>query len=523
MKRLCLVLGDQLSTTLSSLQSLKPHDEVVMAEVYSEATYTRHHPQKIALIFSAMRHFASVLKSEGRKVHYVTLDDPNNTQRLPGEILRLSEQTGLSEWVITEPGEWRLKQAFMSPEMSGEGINIEMLEDDRFLVDHNTFREFLSGRKQPRMEHFYRRVRRATGLLMDDDGQPVGGKWNYDHDNRGKFKGGDIPPPIRFEIDEETAEVIALVKERFGDHFGDLEQLNWPVRREQALNVLERFIQERLPRFGELQDAMVSGQDTLFHSLLSSSLNIGLLNPLEVCQAVEQAYFSGHAPINAVEGFIRQIIGWREYVRGVYWAYMPQYSERDTLETDQPLPAFYWDDGLTDMKCVGEAIRNTRENAYAHHIQRLMVTGNLALLLGCRVQEVCDWYLAVYVDAFEWVELPNTLGMALFGDGGIMASKPYCSSGKYINRMSNYCKSCRYKVNETVGDEACPFNSLYWDFLARHRERFAQNSRMGLTLKHLDRMGTDRLNEVRQHAQNLRDRITQTGSERTPNSQGELF
>ena len=521
-RRICLILGDQLSEGLSSLRALSSHDEVLMAEVYAEATYVHHHPQKIALIFSAMRHFANELRARGVKVHYVRIDDPENTQALSTELLRHRDLLGLSDWLVTEPGEWRLRAELLEL-CERPDVNLTMLEDDRFVVSHAQFQSFLEGRKQPRMEHFYRQVRRATGLLMRDDGKPVGDQWNFDHDNRKRFTGPPPPPPPRFEPDEITREVIGLVARRFTSHFGDLEGFAWPVTRAEALRALDAFIEERLCRFGDFQDAMSRGQDALYHSLLSSSLNIGLLTPLEVCEAATRAYERGAAPLNAVEGFVRQIIGWREYVRGLYWAYMPEYAERDALQTDQPLPELYWDESRTDMLCLSEAIRNTRQNAYAHHIQRLMVTGNFALLLGARVSEVCAWYLAVYIDAFEWVELPNTLGMALFGDEGVMASKPYCASGKYINRMSDYCKSCRYQVSKTVGDDACPFNALYWDFLARHQEKLSSNPRMRLTLKHLERMEPDKLKAIRAHATALRERLAETGSERLTPAQAELF
>ena len=520
--KLCLILGDQLSAELPSLRALPPQGEILMAEVHAEASYVQHHPQKIALIFSAMRHFAAELRESGRTVHYITLDDPENTQSICAEMRRCSEYRGTRDWVVTEPGEWRLLEELRTLDSTSH-LDITLLEDDRFVTTHKEFADFLSGRKQPRMEHFYRRVRRATGVLMRADGKPVGDQWNFDHDNRKRFSGPLPPPPPIFEPDEITRTVLKLVASRFSAHFGDLEGFAWPVTRSEALRALSAFIDERLPRFGDLQDAMVRGQDTLYHSLLSASLNLGLLEPLEVCRAAERAYERGEAPLNAVEGFIRQIIGWREYVRGLYWAYMPDYANRDTLNTTHPLPAFYWDESRTDMLCVSEAVRNTRQNAYAHHIQRLMITGNFALLFGARVSEVCAWYLAVYIDAFEWVELPNTLGMALFGDDGVMASKPYCASGKYINRMSDYCKSCRYQVSQTIGDDACPFNGLYWDFLARHQERLSKNPRMRLTLKHLERMEPDQLRAIQEHADALRTRINETGSERSRATQAELF
>lgn len=521
MTRCCLILGDQLSTDLSALQILEPQDAVLMAEVWSEATYVNHHKQKIALIFSAMRHFRDVLRRSGRTVHYVALDDTDNTQDLITEIERTQHAHQFSGWVVTEPGEWRLKAA-LEALRARVSFPVEVLEDSRFFASHERFAAFLSGRKQPRMEHFYRAMRKETGLLMDGS-EPAGGQWNFDHDNRKKFSGGALPAPLTWPNDLITSEVKSLVELRFADHFGSLDHWYWPVTRDQALQALEYFISERLPLFGDFQDALVAEQDTLFHSLLSTSMHLGLLSPLEVCVAAEKAYREGQAPINAVEGFIRQILGWREYVRGLYWAYMPEYKKRNGLNADWPLPAFYWDEKLTDMRCLKEAVRNTREHAYAHHIQRLMVTGNFALISGCRVSDVTEWYLAVYADAFEWVELPNTLGMALFADDGLMGSKPYCASGKYIDRMSNYCKGCVYSVKSVDTADACPMNYLYWDFLATHRDVFSNNPRMAMVLKNLDRMDAEKLTRVRQLAEAFKAHVEATGSDRQPDTQGPLL
>jgi len=521
--RCCLVLGDQLSDSLSSLNLLEPEDVVLMAEVWSEASYVKHHKQKIALVFSAMRHFAEELTRSGRRVLYVELTNPENTHHLVSEVLRAQASHQFDAWVVTEPGEWRLKQEFesLATQLS---VPIEILPDDRFLCSHEEFEAFLKGRKQPRMEHFYRKIRQSTGLLMEGK-NPIGGQWNFDHDNRKALDNRQTPTPPSWPLDPMTEEVIELVNDRFSDHFGDLdsERFMWPVNRDQALLMLDHFINERLASFGDFQDAMVRGKDTLFHSLVSTSLNLGLLSPMEICRAAEDALHGGVAPINAVEGFIRQIIGWREYVRGLYWAYMPSYKERNSLDAQWPLPAFYWDETKTDMVCLSEAIRNTRENAYAHHIQRLMVTGNFALIAGCSIEQVCDWYLSVYADAYEWVELPNTLGMALFADDGVMASKPYCSSGKYIDRMSDYCKGCRYNVKETETENSCPFNYLYWDFLNRHRDRFSRNPRMAMILKNLDRFGDEKVRTIQTLASDFRARVQTCGGDALQSPQEQLL
>ncbi|MDB4021639.1 cryptochrome/photolyase family protein [Litorivicinus sp.] len=520
MVRCCLILGDQLSDNMSSLQSLAPDDVVLMVEVWSEATYVNHHKQKIALIFSAMRHFAAQLQESGREVNYIQLDDPENTQDFSGEIARWQAKREFSGWVVTEPGEWRLLEVFRNLKSTFE-VPFEILEDARFLASHKTFNLFLEGRKQPRMEHFYRKIRRQTGILMDD-GQPVGGQWNFDHENRKRFPGGLTPKAPQWISDEITSAVISLVKTRFANNFGSLDQFLWPVTKAQAEELLSHFIEHRLPKFGDYQDAMAMGNDTLFHSLISSSLNIGLLDPLVVCREAEAAFHRGDAPLNAVEGFIRQILGWREYVRGLYWAYMPEYKTRNQLGAMMPLPVFFWDETKTDMRCLSEAIRNTRENAYAHHIQRLMVTGNFALMCGLSVDAVTDWYLGVYVDAYEWVELPNTLGMALFADGGLMGSKPYCASGKYIDRMSDYCKGCRYSPKINTGPDACPMNYLYWDFLATHQDQLQNNPRMAMMLRNLDRMDPQKLSAMREDAQQFKMRIV-SGSEATSCSQEKLL
>lgn len=495
MSRLILVLGDQLSHGLSALRKAdRGSDVVVMAEVVEETEYVRHHPKKIALIFAAMRKFALELQSDGWDVRYAQLDDPNNAGSIVGELLRRMEETGASGVICTEPGEWRLIEA-----LKDAPVKTHVLTDDRFIASHAEFETWAEGRKALRMEYFYRDMRRKTGLLMEGD-KPAGDKWNYDHDNR-KAAPGDVSVegPLWFEPDAVVEDVLVLVEARFGVHFGDLRPFGFATTRAQALEALDYFVALALPRFGDYQDAMLEGHAFLYHAVLSPYLNIGLLGPLEVCQAVEKAWQKGDVPINAAEGFIRQIIGWREYVRGIYFLEGPEYPKRNVLEHKRALPAFYWG-GETKMNCVAHAVKQTKEQAYAHHIQRLMVTGNFALLAGVDPQEVHEWYLAVYIDAFEWVESPNTVGMSQFADGGVIASKPYVSSGAYINRMSDYCKGCVYKVSVKTGADACPFNLLYWHFLDRHRARFSNNARMGNMYRTWDRMDDDRRETVLQDA-----------------------
>ena len=485
--RLVLVLGDQLSAGLSALrEGDRERDTVVMAEVTEEARYVRHHPKKIALVFAAMRKFAQALERDGWRVAYTQLDDTENAGSIVGELLRRAGQTGASEVLCTEPGEWRLIN-----KLTHAPIKTTILGDDRFLASHAEFEAWAEGRKALRMEYFYREMRRKTGLLMDGD-KPVGGQWNFDHDNR-KPAPGDIAPegPLRFEPDNVTGDVLGLVEAQFDAHFGTLRPFWFATTRAQALEALEHFVEHALPSFGDFQDAMLRGEDFLFHAILSPYLNIGLLGPLEVCQAAEKAYESGAAPINAVEGFIRQIIGWREYVRGIYFLEGPEYAQRNGLNQTRDLPEMYWG-GETRMACMAAAVDQTAREAYAHHIQRLMVTGNFALLAGIDPSQVSQWYLEVYADAFEWVEAPNVVGMSQFADGGVIASKPYVSSGAYINRMSDYCKGCAYKVSQKTGEGACPFNTLYWHFLDRHRDRFSGNARMGNMYRTWDRMDAEK-------------------------------
>ena len=485
--RLVLVLGDQLTDALSALKAAdKATDVVVMAEVAEEATYVQHHPKKIAFIFAAMRKFAARLREDGWDVRYTQLDDTDNAGSISGELLRRAEDTGASEVIATQPGEWRLIEA-----LEDMPLKLKMKPDTRFVSTQAEFDKWAEGRKALRMEYFYRDMRRKTGLLMSG-GDPEGGKWNYDSENR-KPAPDDIAfsGPMQFTPDETVEEVLDLVEARFGNSFGTLRPFWFATDQGQARRALAHFITYALPRFGDFQDAMMNDNRFLYHALISPYLNVGLLDPMEVCKAAEDAYKDGHAPLNAVEGFIRQIIGWREYVRGIYFREGPDYPRRNALNHQRKLPAFFWT-GETEMNCLSKAITQTAEEAYAHHIQRLMVTGNFALLAGINPHEVHEWYLRVYIDAFEWVEAPNTVGMSQFADGGIIASKPYVSSGAYINRMSDYCKSCQYKVNDKTGEDACPFNLLYWHFLDRHSDRFSGNNRMKQIYANWKRMDEDR-------------------------------
>lgn len=491
MVRLVLVLGDQLTQDASALVAAdKEHDVVVMAEVAAETTYVQHHPKKIAFVLAAMRKFAWQLRHAGWTVVYTQLDDPANTGSIPSELLRHAQAHNVTEVIATEPGEFRLIAALRDCP-----LKVTMLEDTRFIASHAEFEHWATGRKQLRMEYFYRDMRRKTGLLMDGD-QPEGGKWNYDQDNR-KPASDDLflPDVLRHEPDAVTQDVLNLVAQRFGNHFGDIRPFWFATDAEGAQATLRYFCEDLLAGFGDYQDAMLAGHRFLYHSLISLYLNVGLLDPLQACRAAEAVYHAGRAPLNAVEGFIRQIIGWREYIRGIYFHEGPDYPSRNHLGHSRDLPGFYWG-APTKMRCMSKAVEQTQQDAYAHHIQRLMVTGNFALLAGVDPHQVHEWYLAVYADAYEWVESPNTVGMSQFADGGIVASKPYVSSGAYINKMSDYCSGCAYSVTRKTGAGACPFNLLYWHFLIRHEDTFANNPRMAQIYATWRRMKADRRETV---------------------------
>ncbi|MGP9821352.1 cryptochrome/photolyase family protein [Salinarimonas sp. NSM] len=509
MKTLRLLLGDQLTRAISSLTDLDADaDVVLMVEVAEEATYVRHHKQKIAFLFSAMRHFARELVQEGIAVDYVRLDDPENAGSFSGELARAVARHAPDRVVVTEPGEWRVLEA-MRDWREELAVPVEIREDNRFLATKAEFAAWAGEKKQLRMEFFYREMRRKTGLLMEGR-DPAGGQWNFDAENRKALpKGLRVPPRRRFEPDAITREVLDLVARRFGDHFGDLEPFGWAVTRADALDALRSFLGEALPTFGDYQDAMKTGEPFLFHAVLSPYLNAGLLTAEEVCRAAEREWREGRAPLNAVEGFVRQIIGWREYVRGLYWLKMPGYAQTNALAAGRPLPDLYWT-GETQMNCLAQCVGDTRRHAYAHHIQRLMVLGNFALLAGLAPAEVEEWYLVVYADAYEWVELPNVHGMILYADGGIMASKPYAASGAYIDRMSDYCRACIYDPKVKDGAGACPFNYLYWNFLIENEARLAGNPRVAMPYRTLAKMSAERRAAIRADAARFLGTLTST-------------
>lgn len=505
-KNLVLVFGDQLSLNLSALRaSDKNTSLVLMAELADETHYVPHHKKKIAFIFSAMRHFNQQLREAGWHTEYLQYGNQAGVDSFESLLTNAVERYEPERVYITEPNEYRLLELFKALDDSYPHL-LELLPDERFVCTKRRFVEWAEDRKQPRMEYFYREMRRETGLLMDGD-KPVGGKWNFDKENRkAASKSMRFPSPPRFEPDRISTEVLELIEETHGENFGELRPFWFAVTHEEAERAFTHFLEYALPQFGDYQDAMLQEERFLFHAVISMYLNAGLLDALDICKRVEQAYYRGDAPLNAVEGFIRQIIGWREYVRGIYWWQMPNYVENNHLEHERGLPDFYWH-GETDLNCLAQCISQTKQEAYAHHIQRLMVTGNFAMLVGVTPKEIHEWYLAVYADAYEWVELPNTLGMSQFADGGLLGSKPYAGGGNYINKMSDYCNHCRYDVKQKVGENACPLNYLYWHFIDRHERKLSSNMRMKFAYRTWQKMDASRKQEIRDCAASFLNKL----------------
>ena len=493
---LVLVLGDQLDPHSTALAAATRAGAVVlMIESAAEATHAWSHKQRIAVFLAAMRHHAAALRDAGWTVDYQALEAGHAS--LGAGLADAIRRHRPARVRMVEAGEWRV-QAMIESACAAAGVALQVHDDAHFYCRREDFARWARGRKQLVMEFFYRDMRKRFDVLMTGD-RPAGGEWNFDKSNRGSFGRngpGTVPAPRRFAPDEITTDVLREVEARFAAHPGSLEAFGWPVTPAQAEAALEDFVAQRLPLFGRYQDAMWQGEPWLYHAHLAAAMNLKLLDPRRAVAAALEAWRSGHAPLEAVEGFVRQVLGWREFIRGVYWLNMPGYAEGNHFAHHRPLPGFFWD-ADTELNCLKQCFGDTLANGYAHHIQRLMVIGNFALLAGLDPRAVCDWFLGIYVDAVEWVELPNTLGMALHADGGIVGTKPYVASGAYIKRMSNYCAGCRYDPGKRSGAGACPFNLLYWDFLARHREQLAANPRMGLALKNLERIGTEALAETR--------------------------
>ncbi len=508
-RNLIIVLGDQLDANAAALADADPgRDAVVMMEVDEEARYIPQHKLKIAFFLAAMRHFRDGLRGRGLEVLYSEMDDPANRGSFAAELARRVAEEGCERLIVTKPGDWRVEQALRQT-AARLGKPIEIRDDLHFIVQPQEFEAFAAGRRSLVMETFYRNVRTRLGALMDGEA-PVGGAWNLDAENRASFgrKGApEIAPPRSFPPDATTEGVIRLVRGRFSQSPGSLDCFDYPVSRDNALAALEDFVANRLTNFGRFQDAMARGRPYLYHARLSCVLNLHLLDPREAVASAEEAHGRGEAPLNSAEGFIRQIIGWREYVHGVYWREMPGYAERNALEADLPAPRFLWT-GETDMACVHAAVGQLIDHAYAHHIQRLMVLGLLNLLLGVNPYAVHRWHMSMFADAVDWVSLPNVLGMSQYGDGGLVGTKPYCASGNYIDKMSDYCRSCRYDPKLAEGESACPLTTLYWDFLARHKRRFTPNRRMTMQLRNLERKPAGELAAIRKRAEALKAEMT---------------
>ena len=502
-----LILGDQLNPRHSWFKVVSNDIVYTMMEVRQETDYVLHHAQKILAIFAAMRDFAAQLGSAGHRVTYLTIDDPANLPSLNANLDAVLASHRATAFEYQAPDEWRL-DAQLAAYGAALALPCQMVDSEHFLTARDEAAGIFKDRPQWLMEHFYRHMRSRHGVLMTGT-KPAGGQWNYDHDNRKPWAGLPAEPQDLRPLHDHSAlwaDIVAAGVASFGRP--NAARLPWPVNRAEALEQLDAFISDALPHFGDFQDAMSSHAERLSHSMLSFALNVKMLHPREVIDATEAAYRASHVPLAAAEGFIRQILGWREYVRGVYWQHMPGYTDHNVFEHTLPLPSWFWD-GKTGMRCLQHAIGQSLEQAHAHHIQRLMVIGNFALLAGLDTSQVHQWYLGVYIDAFEWVEAPNTIGMSQFADGGLLATKPYVSSAAYISRMSDYCKGCRYDKKLRLGPTACPFNALYWDFFERNRKRLGGNHRLGMVYRQLEKMDPADVAALQVHAADLRTRLDQ--------------
>lgn len=506
-KTLRLVLGDQLNGNHSWFANRSDNIIYIMMEIEPETTYVTHHIQKVAGFFAAMRRFAEELRESGHRCIYLKLDDDHNRQSFPDNLRHYIESEKIDRFEYMLPDEFRLDQ-LLEKFCRNLDIPCTAVDSEHFLTTRKTVAEFFQDKKTFVMEHFYRHMRREYNILMNGD-QPLGGRWNYDAENRRSLpKNVAVPEALSFGHD--LSEVVDMLKRMKVKTIGKIEADNfpWPLTRKEALKLLDYFLENCLARFGQYQDAMSVDHAYVFHSRLSFALNIKLLHPLEVVEKTV-AYWQQHQPDQAsgiaqVEGFVRQIIGWREFMRGIYWDAMPEYELLNYFDHRKELPDFYWT-GDTKMNCLKQAIGQSLDLAYAHHIQRLMITGNFANLLGVHPDAVDHWYLGIYIDAIQWVEITNTRGMSQFADGGIAATKPYVSSANYINKMSDYCRGCHYNHKERYGEKACPFNSLYWDFFDRHRELLSDNPRVGMAYRHLDKMAESELEKIRNQAREYKE------------------
>jgi deoxyribodipyrimidine photolyase-related protein len=506
MKTLRLLLGDQLNHHHSWFRTVDPNITYVFIEARSETDYVRHHIQKVAAFFAAMRAFARHLEESGHQVLYIPLHDAENKGSILSNLIHLSPGFDLIAYQL--PDEWRLDQELQTLSQR-TGLPVQAIDTEHFLSSRSDLGDFFRGKKTYLMESFYRHMRVKHHILMQSDGKPEGGQWNFDHDNRQTWKGQVAIPPLP-DVSTDVSDIVQMIREQGVACLGTIaaDRLMWPVTRQQSLRLLEHFLEYLLPHFGSYQDAMHTSDPFLFHSRLSFAMNVKLLHPLELVKAVESAWRArpDEISLSQAEGFIRQVIGWREYMRGVYWARMPDYAGLNYFGHQAALPSWFWT-ADTKMNCLHHAIKGSLENAYAHHIQRLMVTGNFALLAGIHPDEVDEWYLGIYIDALEWVEITNTRGMSQFADGGIVGTKPYVSSANYIDKMGNYCGTCAYDKKAKLGEHACPFNSLYWHFYHRNRSLLERNPRIGMMYRTWDKMDAQQKTAILEQAEKNLARI----------------
>lgn len=506
-----LILGDQLNINHSWYQSIDPNVVYLIVELRQETDYVKHHIQKVCAFFAAMKHFAEQLASSGHRVDYLTLDESKYYDDLPELVRSKLKEYQCKTFEYQQPDEYRLAAQLREFASSAHCIS-QCVDSEHFFLSHNDLASYFKPGKHNRMENFYRKMRKRFNVLMEGE-TPLGGKWNFDESNRNALKKADlddIPSPLLFC--NQVGDILDRLHRHQVDTLGTAQQdLLWPVTRDQAMALLAFFCAHCLPRFGKFQDAMTMSTPhawSLYHSRLSFALNVKLLSPHEVIDSAIDAQRDHPEAIDIaqVEGFIRQILGWREYVRGMYWCNMPAYSSQNYLLAERELPAWFWN-GETKMECLSQCIKQSLDFAYAHHIQRLMITGNFSLLAGLHPDQVDAWYLGIYIDALEWVELPNTRGMALFADGGWIATKPYAASGNYISKMSDYCSKCHYQVKGKYSEEACPFNSLYWHFIGEHIAKFQSNQRLKFVVNQWLRKSEADKEEIYRRAQHLLENL----------------
>ncbi|MGK7962378.1 cryptochrome/photolyase family protein [Crocosphaera sp.] len=494
------ILGDQLNLEQAALLSChdnKQETPVILIESCSYIQKRPYHQQKLVLVFSAMRHFAEELRSQGWPVTYKAVQN---------------FEPALNDWITTNKiTELRLVMPYDRPFFNSIksfklDCSIKFIPNNHFLWSQAEFKQWTDSRKRLLLEDFYREGRKRFNILMEED-QPIGGQWNFDKQNRKPPKKSlNTPTALWFEPDEITQQVIKDIKSYKIETYGNIEPFKWGVSRSQALQILEHFLVNNLNNFGPYQDAMITGEYTMWHSLISPYINLGLLTPLEVIKKIEKAYYEFDYPLNSVEGLIRQILGWREYMYGIYQVMDDNYADKNWFNHQEKLPDFYWDSKQTDMNCLKQILQQIEETGYAHHIQRLMILSNFALIVGVSPQAVNDWFHSAFIDAYDWVMVPNVIGMGQFADGGILASKPYAASANYINKMSDYCKNCVYKQKQRTGEKACPFNFFYWDFLSRHQQKLKDLGRMNLVLANLKKMESEELKEIQNKAQQWKNK-----------------